>query len=139
VSLDKEDAGGLYFLRLRSRVVQKTPKTPQEKKRLSLTRDRAGYFYNNQKAARKAVPLRKAQESRRVRHQQNQALSQIEYAEEAVQDLVESSVRQCITRKGGWKKGASLPLGECIEHRLKARSARVGHNLRSRPFDPTDP
>ena len=119
-------------------MAQKTPKTPQEKKRLSLTRDRAGYFYNNNKAARKAVPRRKALESRRVRHQHNQALSQIEHAEEAVQDLVESSVRQCVARKGGWKKGASVPLGEWIRNGLKVRSARVGRKLRSRSVDPTD-
>jgi len=119
-------------------VVQKTPKTPQEKKRLSLTRDRGGYFYNNDKAARKAVPLRKAQESRRVRHHHNQALSQIEHAEEAVQDLVESSVRQCVARKGGWKKSASEPLGECIQNALESRAGRVGRKLRSRRSDPTD-
>jgi hypothetical protein len=119
-------------------MVQKTPKTPQEKKRLSLTRDRGGYFYNNNKAARKAVPLRKAQESRRVRHQHDQALSQIEYAEEAVQDLVESSVRQCIATRRGWMKGASEPLGECIANRLEARSARVGRKVRSRRSDTTD-
>ncbi|MCJ2179126.1 hypothetical protein [Novosphingobium album (ex Hu et al. 2023)] len=117
---------------------RKPPKTPQEKKALSLARDRSGYFFGNNKAARKAVPLRKALESRRIRHKNNQAVSQIEYVDDAAVDLIESSARHDVARKGGWRKGASEPLGECIKRGLEARRERVGRKSRSRQFITND-
>lgn len=110
----------------------KRPKTPQEKKALSLEKDRGGYFFNNQKAARKAVPLRKALESRRTRHENNQALSQVERVPQEIADLVESSNRHNSARKGGWRKGTSEPLGAVIKRALENRAARVSRKLRSR-------
>ncbi|MDX2209492.1 MAG: hypothetical protein SFV20_03940 [Sphingopyxis sp.] len=110
----------------------KPPKTPQEKKALSLARDRAGYFFGNNKAARKAVPLRKALEIRRTRHKNNQALSQIDSAEEAIADLNESSARHDVARKGGWKKAPSEPLGVCVVRGLENRAQRKGRKARAR-------
>ena len=56
-------------------VMPRPPKTPQEKKALSLRKDcRQSYFASGQKGARKIVPLRKRLENRRVRHKTDQAL-----------------------------------------------------------------
>jgi hypothetical protein len=110
----------------------KLPKSPQEKKALSLAKDRAAYFYNNQKAARKAVPLRKAIESRRVRHENNQAIAHLDSLDDAAAALVESSARQNVARKGGWKKGKSDPLGVVIARVLENRQMRSGRKAQSR-------
>jgi hypothetical protein len=110
------------------------PKTPQEKKGLSLARDRRNTYGNNQKAARKAIPLRKALENRRVRHKDNQAVSQGSNLDEAALELAESSVRHGVHRLGGWKKGPDEPLGSVIERALKSREQRVGRKLLAR-FD----
>lgn len=95
-------------------------------------RDRAGYFYNNDKAARRLVPLRKAKESRRVRHENNQALAHVEQFDEAALDLAESSARQNVARKGGWRKCPSIPLGEAIGYTQQAREQRTGRKQRAR-------
>ncbi len=112
----------------------KPPKTPQEKKALSLANDRRNTYGNNQKAARKAIPLRKALENRRVRHKDNQAVSHSSHLDEATLDLAESSVRHGVHRLGGWKKSADKPLGTVIGRALKAREQRVGRKMRAR-FD----
>jgi hypothetical protein len=113
-------------------VDRKLPKSPQEKKALNLAKDRGAYFYNNQKAARKAVPLRKAIESRRIRHKNNQAIAQVANFDEATAEIVESSARQNVARKGGWKKSPSEPLGVVIARTLEIREERVGRKDRSR-------
>ncbi|MBY8829810.1 hypothetical protein [Hephaestia mangrovi] len=110
----------------------KRPKTPQEKKALSLTRDRRNTYGNNQKAARKAIPLRKALENRRVRHKDNQAVSIGSHLNEAALDIAESSARHGVNRLSGWKKCADEPLGEVIGRALKSREQREGRKLRAR-------
>jgi hypothetical protein len=110
----------------------KTPRTPQQKKALSLAHDRRNTYGNNQKAARKAIPLRKALENRKVRHRNNQAICRAEYLDEAALDLAESSARHDVHRLGGWKKGADESLGVVIGRALKAREERVGRKVRAR-------
>ena len=110
----------------------KTPRTPQEKKALSLAHDRRNTYGNNQKAARKAIPLRKALENRKVRHKNNQAISQAVQLDEVALDLVESSARHDVHRLGGWTKEADESLGVVVERSLKAREERVGRKLRAR-------
>jgi len=48
--------------------MSREPKSPQEKKTLSLQKDRRNSYGNNDKAARTAIPLRKALENRGNRH-----------------------------------------------------------------------
>ena len=111
---------------------KKLPLTPQQKKALSLAHDCRNTYGNNQKAARKAIPLRKALENRKVRHKNNQAISRTDQLNEAALDLVESSVRHDVHRLGGWKKGADEPLGVVVGRSLKAREERVGRKVRAR-------
>jgi hypothetical protein len=110
----------------------KPPRTPQHKKALSLAHDRRNTYGNNQKAARKAIPLRKALENRKVRHRNNQAISRADHLDEAALDLAESSARHDVHRLGGWKKGADEPLGVVVGRALKARKERVGRKVRAR-------
>lgn len=113
-------------------VSKKPPKSPPEKKALSLKKDCRNTYGENQKAARKAIPLRKAKENRRVRHKNNQAIANPERLDDAALDLAESSVRQNIARRGGWTKCPDEPLGIVIERQSWAREHRVGRKLRSR-------
>lgn len=112
----------------------KPPKTPQEKKALSLAKDRRNTYGNNQKAARKAIPLRKALENQRVRHKDNQVISCSFHLDEAARDLAESSARHGVNRLGGWTKSADEPLGTVIKRALKSREQRVARKIRAR-FD----
>ncbi len=98
---------------------EKRPKSPQKKKALSLMRDCRNTFGESTSAARKSIPLRKALESRRVRHENNQALSQADRLDDATLDLVESSARQNIARVGGWKKVPDEPLEAVIKWSAK--------------------
>jgi hypothetical protein len=94
---------------------EKPPRSPQQKKALSRSRDCRNTFGESSTAARKSIPLRKALENRRVRHENNQALSLAERFDEAGLALVESSARHNIARVGGWKKTPDRPLGELID------------------------
>src|SRR5947209_1884251 len=84
--------------------------TPQEKKRLSYERDRRNCYGEAPHAARKAIPLRKAQRNRAIRHYQNQQLSYVgptpeyEVADE-MESLIHHFLPQC------WEKYPDAPLG----------------------------
>ena len=91
---------------------------------MSLRKDRRNTYGNNDKAARKAIPLRKALENRKNRHKNNQAIAAIENVDDAKADLVESSARQDVYRTGGWTKGADEPLGKVVAIKLRNRVDR---------------
>ena len=110
----------------------KKPRTPQQKKALSLDRDHRNTYGNNQKAARKAIPLRKALENRKVRHKNNRAISQAVLLGEDALDVAESSARHDVYRLGGWKKSSDEPLGVVVGRSLKARKERVDRKIRAR-------
>lgn len=108
-------------------------RTPQEKKALSLKKDRRqSYFASGQKGARKSVPLLKKLESRRVRHKTDQALEVALTYDDLALDLAESSARNDVHRAGGWKKGADRPLGEAIALQQEKREVRFGRKERAR-------
>lgn len=112
-------------------------KTPQEKKALSYAKDRRNVFRENDKASRKAIPARKAGESRKVRRKARQSLEAFGLADEATADVVESLLRQDLERVGGWKKTPDAPLSEYID--MKARSrAWKGLTPNRRPADGND-
>ena len=115
------------------------PKSPQEKKALSLKKDRRNTYGNNVKAARKLIPLHKAKESRRNRHKNNQAIAAIERIDEPAADLAESSARQDVYRAGGWKKFPDDPLGKVIAGKAEARVRGVGRKSRSGAVNLSDP
>ena len=107
-------------------------KTPQQKKALSLRKDRRNTYGQNDKAARKAIPLRKALENRRNRHKQNRAIAKLEELDEAAADVVESSATKDVYRSGGWVKSPDEPLGDYIALKQGRLKIRVGGKLRRR-------
>ncbi len=88
--------------------------TPQEKKALSLKKDRRNTYGNNDKAARKAIPRAKALANRAVRRADTFAMVDLTAA---VEDL------PLERPKPDWKKGADTPLGEVIASKLAWRQA----------------
>ncbi|KIT17429.1 hypothetical protein [Jannaschia aquimarina] len=78
--------------------------TPQQKKALSYARDHRPAYGQNDKAARKLVPLRKAQERRASRRKDKAVLMQT--PEEALPEV----------RRGNWRKAPDLPLGADLEY-----------------------
>ncbi len=109
----------------------KTPRSPQEKKALSYAKDRRNDFGESDKAARKAIPLRKAMENRQDRRKTAQAMGSLQLLSEEAAELLESSARHDINRVGGWRKSADTPLGEHVATALVAREARIGRKMRS--------
>ena len=108
-------------------------RTPQEKKALSLRKDRRqAYFASGQKGARKAIPLRKRLENRRVRHKTDQALEVALTSDDLALDLAESSARNDVHRAGGWAKAPDRSLGEAIALQNDKREFRFGRKDRSR-------
>jgi hypothetical protein len=103
---------------------ERPPKSPQEKKALSYAKDRRNAYGENDKASRKAIPARKAGESRKVRRKARQSLDVMDQSDEAKAEVVESSLRHNLERVGGWKKSPDAPLADYIEHQARRRSWR---------------
>ncbi|MEH6685282.1 MAG: hypothetical protein V7664_12370 [Qipengyuania sp.] len=99
---------------------------PADKKALSYTKDRRNSFGENDKAARKAIPARKACENRKNRRKAVQALDTYETLDEASADLVESSLTKDVERVGGWKKSPDQPLADHIARQNDSRDFRDG-------------
>jgi ribosomal protein L32 len=104
---------------------------PARKKALSYVRDRRNTYGQNDKAARRAIPARKAGESRKSRRKAGHALKVIERADEASAAISESSLAHDIERVGGWTKSPDKPLGEVVQRGIEARIDRVGRKSRA--------
>jgi hypothetical protein len=102
----------------------KPPKSPQTKKALSYAKDRRNDYGENDKASRRAIPLRRAAESRKVRRKAHQSLKALEHAEEEAAAVSESELRQDLERTGGWTKTPDQPLGAYLARHLKLRRMR---------------
>ena len=93
---------------------EKIRQTPQQKKANSLAKDRRNTYGENDKASRKAIPTRKAQENRKVRRKAKQDLEVMQNSDEEFKDVKESSLKHDLERVGGWKKEPEAPLGEML-------------------------
>jgi hypothetical protein len=65
---------------------QSPPKSPQEKKALSYAKDRRNAYGENDKASRKAIPLRKAGENRQDRRKTKHDLTVLPQLDDAAAD-----------------------------------------------------
>ena len=91
-------------------------KSPQEKKRLSLGKDRRNAFGENDKASRTAIPRRKASVNRANRRGDSTALAgAVGVPDEAVDAEIEQ--RLLGRRRKVWRKWPDQPLGEAIERK----------------------
>ncbi|WFL76560.1 hypothetical protein P7228_11200 [Altererythrobacter arenosus] len=100
--------------------------SPAEKKALSYANDRRNAYGENDKAARKAIPARKAGENRKNRRKAAQALESYEALDEGSAALVESSLTHDVERVGGWKKCPDQPLEDHIAQQNERRDFRDG-------------
>ncbi len=99
-------------------------KSPQEKKRLSLLKDRRNTYGENSKASRKRIASRKRERSRVDRRLRNQPLGP---ARGRVDSVIEEQVeiRRVAAPKSYWRKFPDEPLGEVIADKL-TRRAKLG-------------
>jgi hypothetical protein len=105
----------------------KKPRSPQQKKALSLQKDRRNGYGENDKGSRKTIPAAKARGHRIARHTDKQALGDVAAAVEQV---------PLTLRKPAWKKSADVPLGEVITSSLAKRVRLVGRRANKRKPDP---
>lgn len=98
---------------------KKKVKSPQQKKALSLAKDRRNVYGETDKGSRKTIPARKAEQNRRIRRKAKQELDVIETAADETSDLVESSLLHNTERVGGWKKMPDAPLGDVLIRKNK--------------------
>ena len=99
----------------------RTPRTPQEKKRLSLQKDRRNTYGENDKASRKAIPRNKALAHRAVRRAGHEAEQTLARLEEEQAELVQSTLTTARLQKGDWRKCPDSPLGEVIARQQARR------------------
>lgn len=108
----------------------KPNKSPQDKKAMSYAHDRRSTYGENDKAYRKTIPARKAEESRNSRRKASQDLKTSARLDEKGVDLLESSLRHDIERVGGWRKKPDVSLGEFrqlqIQRRDQLETKKVG-------------
>ncbi|HEX5183110.1 MAG TPA: hypothetical protein VFW19_08160 [Allosphingosinicella sp.] len=112
--------------------MRKKERSPQEKKALSYAKDRRNLYGENDKASRKLIPLRKAQESRQDRRKVTQELGTLPRLKPEAADLIESSARHDMHRVGGWTKAPDVALGKVVALGLEARESRAGGKARRR-------
>jgi len=100
----------------------RTP-TPQEKKRLSLQRDRRNVYGANSKASRKAIPLRKRLVNRAERHAHDLGVkTSASLVDTDAIDPVPRKLRAATHR--GWRKEPDMPLGNVLARKAKLRRGK---------------
>ncbi len=114
------------------------PKSPQEKKRLSLQKDRRNTYGENDKGSRKAIPRAKAKSRRAVRKTAKDDLHKLISAADAEADAMESTLSTPRLQKGAWRKSPDTPLGEVVKRKLKRRADDVGARQRRRARQKAD-
>jgi hypothetical protein len=97
-------------------------KTPQEKKRLSLKKDRRNVYGENDKSSRKNIPLSKALSHRKVRRKMTEELQQTLSMDETKAEVLISELSQPSVEKAAkntWRKWPDKPLGELLSRKTK--------------------
>jgi len=108
-------------------------RTPQEKKALSLARDRRNGYGERGANSRLAIARHKAKDLRRIRRRENQPLGALVNAE-SEEELAEAQLRVVAHPPRYWKKGADETLRESVQGKLARRAAiaQAGGRRRAR-------
>jgi len=106
----------------------RTRKTPQEKKRLSLEKDRRNVYGESDKGSRKNIPKSKAISHRKNRRKSTELEKTLTAATEDVAEIIESTLTKRSLQKPDWKKSPDAPLGEFIEQQREMADARERNN-----------
>jgi hypothetical protein len=108
-------------------------RTPQEKKGLSLQKDRRNVCDVSKHGARKAIPLRKKLRNRANRHQQDSKLPSAPIQVDQDQaDEVESSVRRKAPKR--WDKFPDAALAKVLAGKQRRRVQSHGRKIRPRAW-----
>jgi hypothetical protein len=101
--------------------------SPQEKKHLSYLRDRRNDYGENDKASRKAIPLRKRLTARAFRRVSNHLLSKdrLKVTEAEAEDVEGKILVAKRKSQHQWKKVSDVPLGEYLARKRERRARRV--------------
>jgi hypothetical protein len=99
--------------------VPRPPKSPQDKKKLSLKKDRRNSYGENDKSSRKNIPLSKALSHRKVRRKAASLEHDWERIDESTAESRELTLVTARLQKGRFRKSPDMPLGKI----LKGRSA----------------
>ncbi len=106
-------------------------RTPQDKKQLSLEKDRRNVYGESPHGARKSIPLRKKLRNRANRHQQESQLpASPAQLEESEGDRIESSMR--LKAPKTWHKASDASLGTVITRKHKRRIRDQARKIRSK-------
>jgi hypothetical protein len=97
--------------------VPRTPKSPPEKKRLSLKKDRRNSYGENDKSSRKNIPLSKALSHRKVRRKAASLEHDWERIDEVTAESRELTLVTPRLQKGRFRKSPDMPLGEILKSR----------------------
>jgi hypothetical protein len=96
-------------------------RTPQEKKSLSLAKDRRNVYGEAPHGARKSIPLRKKLRNRANRHNQESKLPSAPVPFDAVEaDEIGSSMHDKAPQR--WNKYPDAPLGNVISKKQRLRA-----------------
>lgn len=104
----------------------KRQRSPGEKKALSYAKDRRNCYRQNDKASRKAIPLRKAQSHRADRRKAADALAVYETLDEEVAALTENALVKDLGRIKRWKKTPDQPLADHVTTQKANRALSEG-------------
>jgi hypothetical protein len=95
----------------------RTPKSPPEKKRLSLSKDRRNSYGENDKSSRKNIPLSKALSHRKVRRKAKSLEQDWQRIEETKAESRELTLVTPRLQKGRYEKSPDMPLGKLLQGR----------------------
>ncbi len=98
--------------------------TPQEKKALSLTKDRRNTYSERGANSRFAIAQHKAKDLRRVRRLEEAPLRLVSGAP-SQEELDQAQLQVVSHRPRSWRKPADSPLSEVIERKQARRAAIV--------------
>jgi hypothetical protein len=93
------------------------PKSPQDKKTLSLKKDRRNNYGENDKSSRKNIPLSKALSHRKVRREAAKLEQTWERTDEVTVESRELTLVTARLQKGRFRKSPDMPLGEILKSR----------------------
>jgi hypothetical protein len=105
-------------------------RTPQEKKSLSLAKDRRNVYGEAPHGARKSIPLRKKLRNRANRHDQESKLpSEPTQLDADAADEIESSMRDKAPQR--WDKYPDAPLGDVIAKKQSRKATLKSIRIRT--------
>jgi hypothetical protein len=109
-------------------------KSPQEKKKLSYSKDRRNSYGENDKGSRKSIPRNKRLSSQAERSKANK-LKQLSSSEvdEDLMSEIENEVKadMMLRRLRGFKKCPDQPLEDHIDQQKRKRTQRIGRKKNS--------